>query len=257
MQKRFVSTSTHILDAANPSTPPIRPSPPPESKPSLPDPNDKRTLFEKLNESKAKKQEAFEEAYKFSNDPSRCRPNCLIGNLIKRLDDSESDFLTHLQSEQSKEEKEKKRMENEQVDAFRKSFPLLILHSPSFRRSCAKCRAQSSIETIRPPSIQDIIPPPPPPPGGKRPRMAVKGILVKRKSESEGTGEVKRRRPSLTESQKSQSIPSQSPTPKNLGSPRAIPAPITVAVTSPKNNGTMQGVLAGFENYSDSDDDSE
>jgi hypothetical protein len=62
-QMQFVSTSTHIMDPANPSTPPKRPSPPPA--PTI-DPNDKRTLFDKLNESKAKKQEAFEEAYKFS-----------------------------------------------------------------------------------------------------------------------------------------------------------------------------------------------
>jgi FAM192A/Fyv6, N-terminal domain len=62
-QMEFVSTSTHIMDPANPSTPPKRPSPPPAP---IVDPNDKRTLFDKLNESKAKKQEAFEEAYKFS-----------------------------------------------------------------------------------------------------------------------------------------------------------------------------------------------
>ena len=125
MQKRFISTSTHILDPANPSTPPTRPSPPPAQKsPPIPDPNDKRTLFDKLSESKAKKQEAFEEAYKFSS-PESYKSKNFLGNLIKRLDDSESDFLTHLQSEQSKEEREKKRIEGEQIDAFRKSFPLL------------------------------------------------------------------------------------------------------------------------------------
>jgi hypothetical protein len=69
MEKRFISTSTHILDPANPSTPPIRPSPPPESDPLAPDPNDKRSLFDKLTASKAQKQEAFEEAYKFSSLP--------------------------------------------------------------------------------------------------------------------------------------------------------------------------------------------
>jgi hypothetical protein len=69
MQKQFVSTSTLILDTANPSTPPLRPSPPAEDKdPPAADPSDKRTLYEKLNEVKAKKQEAFEEAYKFSRN---------------------------------------------------------------------------------------------------------------------------------------------------------------------------------------------
>ena len=127
MEKRFISTSTHILDPANPSTPPIRPSPPPESDPLAPDPNDKRSLFDKLAASKAQKQEAFEEAYKFSSlhiPFSRL----IAGNLIKRLDDKESDFLTHLQSEQFKEEQEKKRVEGEQLDAFKKSFPLPLSH---------------------------------------------------------------------------------------------------------------------------------
>src|SRR5271155_4674613 len=98
MQKRFISTSTHILDPANPSTPPIRPSPPPSPPPPIADPNDKRSLFEKLSEQKAKKQEAFEEATKFST--LQCTSILLnVGNLIKRLDDSESDFLSHLQAE--------------------------------------------------------------------------------------------------------------------------------------------------------------
>jgi hypothetical protein len=66
MQKRFISTSTHILDPANPSTPPVRLSPPPTPPTDILDPNDKRSLFDKLSDIKAKKQEAFEEAYKFS-----------------------------------------------------------------------------------------------------------------------------------------------------------------------------------------------
>jgi hypothetical protein len=122
MQKRFISTSTHILDPANPSTPPVRPSPPPERTIDIPDPNDKRSLFDKLADIKAKKQEAFEEAYKLS--PSYIFPQLILGNLIKRLDDDESDFLTRLQRERTKEEQEKKRVEGEQINAFRKSFPL-------------------------------------------------------------------------------------------------------------------------------------
>jgi hypothetical protein len=131
MEKRFISTSTHILDPANPSTPPIRPSPPPPSQPDplAPDPNDKRSLFEKLAEKKAQKQEAFEEAYKFSPLPPHVPMNSRLGNLIKRLDDKESDFLTLLQSEQSKEEREKKKLEEEQLNAFKKSFPLPLFMS--------------------------------------------------------------------------------------------------------------------------------
>jgi FAM192A/Fyv6, N-terminal domain len=70
MQKQFVSTSTHILDPANPSTPPVRSSPPPEKKPAVSPTDDKRSLFDQLNEIKSKKQEAFEEAHKFSPPPT-------------------------------------------------------------------------------------------------------------------------------------------------------------------------------------------
>jgi hypothetical protein len=88
MEKRFISTSTHILDPANPSTPPIRQSPPPPPgkdsfDPLVPDPNDKRSLFEKLEEKKAKKQEAFEEAYKFSESPDSLYPLFLRHILLK------------------------------------------------------------------------------------------------------------------------------------------------------------------------------
>jgi hypothetical protein len=112
------------MDPANPSTPPVRQSPPP----SVADPNDKRTLFDKLAEVKAKKQEAFEEATKFSTS---LHDNLIKGNLIKRLDDDESDFLTSLQSELSKEERAKRERESQEINAFRKSFPQLC-----FRRGC-------------------------------------------------------------------------------------------------------------------------
>jgi hypothetical protein len=52
----------------------------------------------------------------------------MLGNQLKRLDDNESDFLTHLQQERNKEEQEKKRVEDEQVDAFKRSssYPCFI-----------------------------------------------------------------------------------------------------------------------------------
>jgi len=71
MQKRFVSGATQILDPARPATSAVQ-SPPrqqPKERPE-PDPNDKRTLYERLNAVRAKKQEAFEEAYKFSIESS-------------------------------------------------------------------------------------------------------------------------------------------------------------------------------------------
>lgn len=66
MQKRFVSTSTHILNPVNSSTHSIQPSAPPIRSPGTLDPSDQRIFSEKLVETKAKKQEAYEEACKFS-----------------------------------------------------------------------------------------------------------------------------------------------------------------------------------------------
>ena len=68
MNNKFVSTSTHIFDPANPSTPPLRYSPPPETQQSAPQQTeDRRSLYDKLAEVKAKKEEAFQEAHKFSS----------------------------------------------------------------------------------------------------------------------------------------------------------------------------------------------
>ena len=63
------------------------------------------------------------------------------GDLIKRLDDTESDFLTSLQNERSKEEQEKKRVEGEQIDEFKKYLSTGFL----FLRCCVH-REMLSVE---------------------------------------------------------------------------------------------------------------
>jgi hypothetical protein len=172
----------------------------------------------------------------------------IIGSLIKRLDDSESDFLTHLQQENSKQEQEKKRLEGEQIDAFRKSFPLPTACYCLVFGDSVNGRAQSAIGVVRP-SVQDIVPPPPPPPQ-RRSSSNIKGVLVKRKSDSQG-GDAKRRRSSTTESpriEKTPPIPSPSPT-------STTPASTLISHSSVPKNGNTQGGLAGFDDYSDSDED--
>ena len=125
----------------------------------------------------------------------------------------------------------------------------------------ANGRAQNAIETVRP-SIQDIVPPPPPIVGKRRSSSSVKGVLVKRKSESQG-GDVKRRRSSVTESpriEKSPSIPSPSPTstkPIIASSPTNTTLNAASVKPAAPKNGSPKGGLVGFEHYSDSDDDSE
>lgn len=83
---------------------------------------------------------------------------------------------------------------------------------------------------------------------------------MKRKSDSQG-GDGKRRRSSVTDSlriEKSPSLPSQSPTSiQSMASQTTSTTAVKVSSNTPPKNGTTKGGLAGFEHYSDSDDDSE
>lgn len=67
---------------------------------------DNRSLFEKLQEQKAAKEDAFNEAAKFSN-------------LIRRLDNDEVDFLANVNEEKEREEARKKREQDRAIEGFR------------------------------------------------------------------------------------------------------------------------------------------
>jgi len=56
---------------------------------------------------------------------------------VKRLDDTESDYIAQLNQENAKEERDRKKIVGEQVDAFKKSFslPIIILYTLSGRRA--------------------------------------------------------------------------------------------------------------------------
>ena len=68
---------------------------------------DTRSLYVKLQEQKAIKEEAFNEANKFSN-------------LIRRLDDTEIDFLASVSERKEAEELKRKREKDEALARFRK-----------------------------------------------------------------------------------------------------------------------------------------
>ncbi|KAG0258884.1 hypothetical protein BG011_003020, partial [Mortierella polycephala] len=70
------------------------------------EPYDPRTLYERLQEQKQKKQDAFSEATKF-------------GNLIHRIDNEEFDFLNTLESDEVKKKKELAEQEEEELKKFR------------------------------------------------------------------------------------------------------------------------------------------
>jgi hypothetical protein len=104
------------------------------------------------------------------------------------------------------------------------------------------------------------VPPPPVPVRRTSTGKGVnKGLVVKRKSESQGgVGEGKRRRSSLTESSKGE-ISTQPTLPTTTATPIISPSTVTkgafIKESSTAKNGKVTGTLAGFDDYSDSDED--
>ncbi|EXX77403.1 Aim1p [Rhizophagus irregularis DAOM 197198w] len=78
-----------------------------EKPPPIEEEYDPRTLYERLQEQKLKKEEAFQEMTRFSN-------------LIHRLDEDEIEFLATLESEERVKELEKMKRDEEEVEKFRR-----------------------------------------------------------------------------------------------------------------------------------------
>ncbi|GJJ68904.1 hypothetical protein EMPS_01250 [Entomortierella parvispora] len=91
-----------------------------ENPPPIPDevPYDPRTLYERLQEQKQKKDDAFAEATKF-------------GNLIHRIDNDEFDFLSTLESDEAKKKKELEEQEQEELKKFRQNVQLKAVTVPA------------------------------------------------------------------------------------------------------------------------------
>ncbi|CAG8527586.1 13420_t:CDS:2 [Cetraspora pellucida] len=79
-----------------------------EKPPVVEEEYDPRTLYEKLQEQKMKKEEAFQEMTRFSN-------------LIHRLDEDEIDFLATLEHEQRGKEMEKMKKVEQELEEFRRA----------------------------------------------------------------------------------------------------------------------------------------
>ncbi|RGB37393.1 N-terminal domain of NEFA-interacting nuclear protein NIP30-domain-containing protein [Rhizophagus diaphanus] len=97
-----------------------------EKPPPIEEEYDPRTLYERLQEQKLKKEEAFQEMTRFSN-------------LIHRLDEDEIEFLATLESEERVKELEKMKRDEEEVEKFRRAAAeadkaatskLIIQHEP-------------------------------------------------------------------------------------------------------------------------------
>jgi hypothetical protein len=141
---------------------------------------------------------------------------------------------------------------------FESPFPYFVF----WVEGHAKYRAQSAIEPVR--SVQEVVAPlPPVRRSSSNSRGNVRGVLVKRKSESQG-GDVKRRRSSITEAPRIQTQQSPitskpaisaSPVTKDVTSSISKPAhsPPKDTSSSPTNGISKGGGLAGFDDYSESD----
>ncbi|CAO3572105.1 unnamed protein product [Mortierella alpina] len=81
-------------------------------------PYDPRTLYERLQEQKQKKDDAFAEATKF-------------GNLIHRIDNDEFDFLSTLENEEAQKKRELAEQEEEELKKFRMNVQLKTAPVPS------------------------------------------------------------------------------------------------------------------------------
>ena len=78
---------------------------------------DNRSLYEKLQEQRAIKEEAFQEANKFST-------------LIRRLDDDEVDFLASVNEQREKEERNRRLAKETAIAEFRRAQAALERESP-------------------------------------------------------------------------------------------------------------------------------
>ena len=88
------------------------------------EPIDNRTLYEKLKSQRDKKQEEFEEQFKFSEynnaKPQTNRYGFLLENMIyKGLDDDEAVFLQLIADKQAKQAAETRNQEKEELQAYR------------------------------------------------------------------------------------------------------------------------------------------
>jgi len=68
---------------------------------------DPRSLYERLQANKDKKQEAFDEVHK-------------LGNQFRGLDEGETQFLAEMQAERREEEMRKKQQQENELEEFRK-----------------------------------------------------------------------------------------------------------------------------------------
>ncbi|BGP31481.1 hypothetical protein JCM10296v2_003246 [Rhodotorula toruloides] len=142
---------------------------------------DPRSLFERLQENKTKKQEAFDEQLKFKNH-------------FRALDEDEISFLDSMVEDGNEEEKERKRQIEEELRSFRQTVtkrsaapaPLAITSSlsPSLSPSLASTSASTSISTPSAPRSKPVAPPVPKKTGAAGKKKSLPGVVVAKKKKA-------------------------------------------------------------------------
>ncbi|KAG0370485.1 hypothetical protein BGZ54_006137 [Gamsiella multidivaricata] len=151
-------------------------NPPPLKEPETYDP---RTLYERLQEQKQKKDDAFAEATK-------------LGNLIHRLDNDEFDFLTNLEQEEAKKKRELAEQEEEALKAFRMNVQLKSAPPPSQPASLVSVIPKPDITASASGSSSS------PSSGPKKRKTSLFAGLVKRDDSPSSTSTTSSSKPSVT-----------------------------------------------------------
>ncbi|XP_077983336.1 PSME3-interacting protein-like [Glandiceps talaboti] len=183
---------------------------------------DPRSLFERLQEQKDKKQEEFEEKFKFKN------------MIYKGLDDGEAEFLDHVSDRQIQIQKERMTEEKEILKEYKESVSALT---------------QDKVNTTpKPADKKPII-------GGKKSQMALLAGAVKRKRSSSDDIPDKKTKSSEKPTDGKQQETSDIQKPENTAKEGSTASATTQSTSTQKSpTATYIGVLPGLGVYSESSD---
>ncbi|KAM4614474.1 PSME3-interacting protein [Discoglossus pictus] len=96
--------------------------------------HDPRSLYEKLQEQKDKKQQEYEEQFKFKN-------------MVRGLDEEETNFLDEVSRKQDLIEKQRRAEERKELDEFRNARTMVATNTDNKKKETDKKSAVKTVET--------------------------------------------------------------------------------------------------------------
>ncbi|KAF9209066.1 hypothetical protein BGZ49_006475 [Haplosporangium sp. Z 27] len=202
---------------------------------------DPRTLFERLQEQKQKKADAFAEATKF-------------GNLIHKIDNDEFDFLRNLEDEEAEKKRQRDEQEQEELKKFRMNVQIKSAPPPPQPAAFATSTFASSSSSSSPPTAI----------AAKKRKPLFAGLVKRRDDDNKGSSSLPSKSPSptpLPSAKESSAVGSkrknESHSPlDSVGSDEAENKKPKVETTTPaakpKSNALLS--LAAYDSCSDEDD---